>query len=58
MVEVFNTEQLAAYLGISKHTVYRKINEISHFKVFGTYRFRKENVDKWAEEQLEREVDV
>ena len=50
--EVLNIEELAAYLKISKSTLYKVVREgkIPCQKVGKHWRFRKEAIDRWLEE--------
>lgn len=63
---IMNRHQLAAYLGVGKSTVERMIRECAppYFRVsrfrksaqqFRGVRFRKSDVDRWIEEQIEKE---
>ncbi len=48
-----NTEDIAAYMKISKSLVYRLVNDhgLPCFKVGALIRFKKEEVDQWLENQ-------
>jgi excisionase family DNA binding protein len=46
--------EVAGYLNVDEKTVYRlaKRGELPGFKVAGTWRFRKGDIDGWIEQQL------
>lgn len=46
--------EVAGYLNVDEKTVYRlaKRGELPGFKVAGTWRFRKGDIDGWIERQL------
>jgi len=46
--------EVAAYLNVDEKTVYRvaKRRELPGFRVPGTWRFRKGDIDGWIERQL------
>lgn len=45
--------EVATYLNVNEKTVYRlaQRRELPGFKVAGTWRFRREDIDRWIEEQ-------
>lgn len=47
--EIFTLDEVAAYLKVGKRTVYRlaAANKIPAFKVGGTWRFRKADLERW-----------
>ena len=47
--EVMDVEGVAAYLGFSSSTIYKKVREldIPHVRLGGTLRFPKVEIDKW-----------
>lgn len=47
--EIFTLNDVAAYLKVGKRTVYRlaAARKIPAFKVGGTWRFRKADIDRW-----------
>jgi excisionase family DNA binding protein len=49
-------EEVAAFLNVDKKTVYRMAQrgDLPGFKVAGTWRFRREDLDRWIETQLQR----
>jgi len=46
-------EDLATYLKVTRRTIYEwlKKNRIPAVKVVGQWRFKKDKIDKWLEEQ-------
>lgn len=52
--EIFTIDELAAYLKASKRTVYRLAasNQIPAFKLGGTWRFRRAELDKWIADRI------
>lgn len=51
--EIFTLDEVAAYLKVGKRTVYRlaAAKKIPAFKVGGTWRFRKADIDTWIAAQ-------
>jgi len=51
--EIFTLDDVAAYLKVGKRTVYRlaAAKKIPAFKVGGTWRFRKADIDRWIAAQ-------
>lgn len=47
--EIFTLDEVAAYLKVGKRTVYRlaATKKIPAFKVGGTWRFRKADLERW-----------
>ena len=45
--------EVASYLNVDEKTVYRlaQKGELPGFKVAGTWRFKREDIDRWIEEQ-------
>jgi excisionase family DNA binding protein len=45
--------EVASYLNVDEKTIYRlaKRGELPGFKVAGTWRFKKEDIDRWIDEQ-------
>ena len=45
--------EVANYLNVDEKTVYRLVQkgELPGFKVAGTWRFKREDIDHWIEEQ-------
>jgi len=52
-VEIFTLDEVAAYLKVGKRTVYRlaAAKKIPAFKVGGTWRFRRQEIDQWIKRQ-------
>ena len=53
MEELLTLEEVAKYLKISKHTLYKMLEKrkIPAFKVANQWRFKKSDIDKWLEKQ-------
>jgi excisionase family DNA binding protein len=51
--EIFTLDDVAAYLKVSKRTVYRLAasKKIPAFKVGGTWRFSRADIDAWIKQQ-------
>jgi len=51
--EIFTLDEVAAYLKVGKRTVYRlaAAKKIPAFKVGGTWRFRRQEIDLWIKRQ-------
>jgi excisionase family DNA binding protein len=51
--EIFTLDELAAYLKVGKRTLYRLAahGEIPAFKVGGTWRFRRSDIDQWIQDR-------
>ena len=51
--EIFTLDEVAAYLKVGKRTVYRlaAAKKIPAFKVGGTWRFRRQEIDQWIKRQ-------
>jgi excisionase family DNA binding protein len=45
--------QVVGYLNVDEKTVYRLVSrgELPGFKVAGTWRFKKHDIDRWIEER-------
>ena len=50
---------VAVYLNVDEKTVYRlaQKGDLPGFKVAGTWRFKREDIDDWIEQQKERAAD-
>lgn len=53
MEELLTIEELASYLKISKHTLYKMVEKgkIPALKVANQWRFKKEDISIWLEKQ-------
>jgi excisionase family DNA binding protein len=53
MEELLTLEELAKYLKISKHTLYKMLEKgkVPGFKIANQWRFKKSDIDRWIEEQ-------
>lgn len=51
--EIFTLDEVAAYLKVGKRTVYRlaATKKIPAFKVGGTWRFQRQEIDQWIKRQ-------
>lgn len=51
--EIFTLDEVAAYLKVGKRTVYRlaAAKKIPAFKVGGTWRFLRADIDNWIRQQ-------
>lgn len=57
--EIMTVKQVAEYLQMDEHTVYKlaRSSQIPSIKIAGQWRFKKEVIDKWiSEESLERVI--
>lgn len=54
--EILTLDEVAAYLKAGKRTVYRlaQKGEIPAFKLGGTWRFRRSELDRWIAESINR----
>jgi excisionase family DNA binding protein len=52
--EILTIDEVAAYLRASKRTVYRLAasGRLPAFKLGGTWRFRREDLDKWIASRI------
>jgi excisionase family DNA binding protein len=52
--EILTLDEVAAYLKAGKRTVYRlaQKGEIPSFKLGGTWRFRRSDLDRWIAESI------
>ena len=50
---IFTLDEVAAYLKVGKRTVYRlaAAKKIPAFKVGGTWRFQRQEIDQWIKRQ-------
>jgi len=51
--ELMTIDDLAAYLKVSRRTIYEwlKHNKIPALKLVGQWRFKKEKIDAWVDQQ-------
>lgn len=56
--EILTLEEVAAYLKAGKRTVYRlaQKGEIPAFKLGGTWRFRRSELDSWIAERINKKI--
>lgn len=57
MDQLMTIEELAAYMRVSRFTVYRlaKDHSIPATKIGRQWRFHKEEIDQWVKEQFRKE---
>ena len=60
MEKMLNIRELARYLGFSEITVYRKAasGELPGLKIGRSWRFPRDEVDKWVREKVEKQMTV
>lgn len=58
--EIFTLDDVANYLKVGKRTVYRlaAAKKIPAFKVGGTWRFSRTDIDKWIKQQSMEGLDA
>lgn len=58
--EIFTLDEVAAYLKVGKRTVYRlaAAKKIPAFKVGGTWRFSRADIDSWIKQQSMEGIDA
>ena len=58
--EIFTLDDVATYLKVGKRTVYRlaAAKKIPAFKVGGTWRFSRTDIDKWIKQQSMEGLDA
>lgn len=51
--EILTLREVAAYLKVTEKTIYRLLGDkrIPAFKVGGSWRFRKAEIDRWIKQQ-------
>ena len=51
--EILTLKEVAAYLKLAEKTAYKlaAADKLPGFKVGGSWRFKKEDIDRWIEEQ-------
>lgn len=56
--EILTLEEVAAYLKAGKRTVYRlaQQGDIPAFKLGGTWRFRRDELDRWIAARIENKT--
>lgn len=55
--DILTIQELAVYLKLNEKTAYRLASEgkLPGFKVGGSWRFKKEDLEEWIEEQKQKE---
>lgn len=58
--EIFTLDDVAAYLKVGKRTVYRlaAAKKIPAFKVGGSWRFSRADIDAWIKQQTKEGLDT
>jgi len=58
--EILTIDEVAAYLKAGKRTVYRLVasGQIPAFKLGGTWRFRRGELDQWIASRIGKAVDT
>ncbi len=58
--EILTLDEVAAYLKAGKRTVYRlaQKGEVPAFKLGGTWRFRRSELDRWIAESINKKKQV
>lgn len=58
--EILTIDEVATFLKAGKRTVYRlaSAGEIPAFKLGGTWRFRRADLDRWISEQIGEPADA
>ena len=56
--KLMTVKEMAKYLRLDQHTVYRmaRKGEIPAFKITGQWRFKKELIEKWLEQNMKSRV--
>ena len=56
--EIFTLKEVAAYLKLGERTVYRLVQEgkMSGFKVGGSWRFKRTDIEDWIREKTEKQA--
>jgi excisionase family DNA binding protein len=55
LTELLTIDDLSAYLKVSRRTIYEwlKHNKIPALKLVGQWRFKKDKIDQWMEQQTQ-----
>jgi len=58
--ELLTVTELAQYLKVKPWTIYNKANagELPAVRMFGRWRFRKEDIDRWIEQHIVGPLDT
>ena len=58
--EIFTLKEVATYLKIGERTVYRLVQEgkLPGFKVGGSWRFKRTDIEEWIRERTEAQREV
>ena len=57
--EILTLKEVAAYLKLAEKTAYKlaAAGKLPGFKVGGSWRFKREDIDRWIEEQKKKDSD-
>ncbi|GAB2189796.1 helix-turn-helix domain-containing protein [Sessilibacter sp. MAH1] len=57
--QILTLKEVAAYLKLAEKTAYKLTAEgkLPGFKVGGSWRFKREDIDRWIEEQKKKETE-
>ena len=57
--EILTLKEVAAYLKLAEKTAYKlaAAGKLPGFKVGGSWRFKREDIDRWIEEQKKKETE-
>ena len=57
--EILTLKEVAAYLKLAEKTAYRRAAEgkLPGFKVGGSWRFKREDIQRWIEESKRKETE-
>ncbi len=57
--KILTLKEVAAYLKLAEKTAYKlaAAGKLPGFKVGGSWRFKREDIDRWIEEQKKKEME-
>lgn len=57
--QILTLKEVAAYLKLAEKTAYKlaAAGKLPGFKVGGSWRFKREDIDRWIEEQKNKETE-
>ncbi|WP_026337550.1 methylation-associated defense system helix-turn-helix domain-containing protein MAD1 [Teredinibacter turnerae] len=57
--QILTLKEVAAYLKLAEKTAYKlaAAGKLPGFKVGGSWRFKREDIDRWIEEQKKKETE-
>lgn len=58
--QVLTVKQVAEYFQVTEKTIYKlsQSGDLPGFKVGGSWRFKKDDIDKWIENNMNKELGV